>query len=221
MAKGQDLGPGIYLGNTLHEAKNWADGAKGKAEVYFECLVSVGVIKNVPKQPLFCGHEHDDWQEQAQYGSIYAFNQWAIRSDSQIVMYSLKEFGNYQDGSKNERNESSKNFIWRDIHGKTGENNATWELLCKKYKDRIGMSFAADDASALSTIDKIPNKSMVFVATNRSGGGAEFLQQVRARGVSTPALVYCMCTSGWVPMTNVEISVDGGSLGRFVENRIL
>lgn len=93
---GQDLGPGVYFGDSLVIAKYWADGAGGNSDEYFQCIVYVGNVYeiNLPGVPKW-GHDYDEWQDLPQkYDSIHCTRQWAVRSNKNILAYALwKTFG--------------------------------------------------------------------------------------------------------------------------------
>lgn len=118
-----------------------------------------------------------------------------------------------------------KVFLWRDSNIKSATNAATWAGVTARYGNRLRLYCVSSTAAALAVLASYDlrgaDKDAVYVACNRGEDGAGFLAQCRGCGVTTPALVYCGHTTGWVPMANVEICNKEGALNKFIEEKIL
>lgn len=225
--KGHDLGPGIYLGTSLQVARDWADGANDEAEVYFEIIAKMNTTKWVAGNPIESWPVYDDWQTWAEgYDSIYAYKQWALRSNAQILYYALREFPADLDGSdkRYETPANWKTLIWRDSNITRSDNAASFSSLQNKFQNQLDIIGVATNVDAFDIIDSIPlhRRHTVYVASNRANDGLGFLTTCRnSKSITNQAAMYCMHTDGWEYQHWITIDTKGDTLERFVRERIL
>jgi hypothetical protein len=116
---------------------------------------------------------------------------------------------------------TKKILIWRDTNISNSENSSIFCSIRKKFSQHLTAHGVNDNEVALQIIDTILDKSSIYVITNRSNGGREFLEEVRKKGVSNSSVVYCRKTDGWIPIPNVEIFTSSTALFDFISKKVL
>jgi hypothetical protein len=113
-----------------------------------------------------------------------------------------------------------KLLVWRSTSFYKYGDDATFKDMKQRFKGLTMVAYDCDD-EALHRIDKVEDKTKVFVVTNRADGGDKFIVKCRAIGVKTPMLVFCSYAMNWIPMSGVTISTSGGAVQQFIQDVVL